>query len=247
MNHFCFDRSFLKFTTDHSNHTPRMQVDASCTITPCGGQSKTFYLTASCISESMYAPADLVHRPVSEFVMIASPNEEYMIIKCFALARPDLCEVHRVGHKMSTHDGNGSTVLKVEVDMAPAACAHKMEKYEEIRDATLGNRCLNGRTTFRDEDGAEVVMNYPIRICNISHDQNRWQVDTGRVLLPSRRGGEGLTVSRLSPAYIVFNDWDWAEVAILNLATAEQTALCAAQYSDIRRLATRNEIFSHNG
>lgn len=247
MNNFDFARSFLKFTTDHSNHTPRLQVDASCTITPRGGQAKTYYLTASCISESMYVPANLVHRPASEFVMIASPGEEYKIIKCFASARPDLCEAHRVGQTMSTHSGENSTMLKVEVGMALVARARKLEEYEEIRDAIIGNRCLNGRTTFRDEEGAEVVMDYPIRICNIPHDQRRWQVDTGRVLLPSQPGGNGLAVSRLSPAYIVFNEWDWAEVAILVLATSDQKALCTSQYCDIRRLTAKNEIFCVEG
>ncbi len=247
MDHFDFARSFLKFTTDHSNHTPRLQVDASCTLTPRGGPGTTYYLTASCISESMYAPANLVHQPASEFVMIASPGEEYMIIKCFAAARPDLCEAHRVGQKMSTHCGQSSTMLKVEVDMALAARVRKLVEYDEIRSAILGNRCLNGRTAFRDEEGTEVVMDYPIRICNIPHDQRRWQVDTGRVLLPSRPGNLGLTVSRLSPAYIVFNDWDWAEVAILSLATSDQKKLSAAQYCDIRRLTTKNEIFCLEG
>ena len=56
-----YSRSFLQFTTDHSNHTPRMQLEASCWLSG-EGEGVEFFLTSDCISERMYSPSGLVHR-----------------------------------------------------------------------------------------------------------------------------------------------------------------------------------------
>jgi hypothetical protein len=241
MNRNDFSRSFLKFTTNHAQHTPRLQVDALCTFHPAGGAPLRYALTSPCICETMYAPADLVQRPPAVFLMIAS-TEEYMMIKDFAGARPDAREPRRVGEAMSTHDGKGSTMLRIEIDRVEFPRVRKIESYEDIREAILGNRVLIGRTTFADADGARVELDYPIRVCNIPHTRRGWQVDTGPVLFPQGAPG-GSLVARLAPAYVVYNAWDWAEFAILRLNTPGAPAAPAAQFTDIRRLAVVNEIF----
>ena len=49
--------------------------------------------------------------------------------------------------------------------------------YAEIRAAILGDKVLNGRTEYRSEDGqTKVVLNYPIKVCNIAHGKERWPV-----------------------------------------------------------------------
>lgn len=242
MNRYDFARSFLKFTTNHAQHTPRLQVDALCTFHPAGAAPVRYALTSPCISETMYAASGLVQQPPSVFGMIASTTE-FKMTKEFAGARPDVCEPHRVGETMSTHDGKGSTMLKIEIDMVEHPAARKIETYEDIREAILGNRVLNGRTAFTDADGkTRVELDYPIRVCNIPHTRRGWQVDTGPILVPQGAPGAAISVARLAPAFIVYNAWDWVEVAILRLNTPPASAP-ASQFSDIRRLATVNEIF----
>src|SRR5262245_23283724 len=70
-----YSRTFLQFTTDHSRHTPRMQIDASCTLTTANGVAVNFFLTAPCMSEHMYQSADLIQEPTSLFWMIAGDND----------------------------------------------------------------------------------------------------------------------------------------------------------------------------
>lgn len=242
MNRFDFSRSFLKFTTNHARHTPRLQIDALCTFHTAGAAPLRYALTSPCISETMYTPSGLVQQPPSVFTMIAS-TAEYKMSKEFGGGRPDICEPHRVGETMSTHDGKGSTMLKIEIDMVEFPSARKIESYEDIREAILGNRVLNGRTSFADADGkTRVELDYPIRVCNIPHTLRGWQVDTGPVLFPQGAPDAAMTVERLAPAFIVYNAWDWTEVAILRLNTPPSTAP-ASQFSDIRRLAVLNEIY----
>ncbi len=240
MNWVDFGRSFLKFTSDHARHTPRLQVDALCTLRTAGGREARYALTSPCICETMYAPSDLVQRPSGVFRMIAS-TEEFMMLKDFAGAKADAREPRRVGEAMSTHDGKGSRVLRIEIDVAERGPGRRLEGYEEIREAILGNAPLNGRTTLR-EGRTEAVMDYPIRVCNVPHTQRAWQVDTGPVLMLQGAEGPGLTVARLTPGYLVYNAWDWAEGAMLCYAT-EGSGLPVARFSDVRRLAGRNEIF----
>ena len=236
-----FSRSFLQFTTGRVNHTPRLRIDAVCAFVSPDGAARVFVLTAACIGEKMYAQDCLVHRPPSEFLMIASADGEFMFLKRHADAANDVREAHRVGETMSTHDGRGAAMKKIEIVLAPAARARRIETYAEIREAILGNRALNGRTSYLDADGrTRIVMDYPIVVCNIPHDREMWQVDTGRVLAVKHAASGGLTVARLAPAYLVFNSWEWADLAILDAEPVGGGR--SAAYSDIRRLEARNDI-----
>src|SRR4051812_14343830 len=59
-NTYDFGRSFLRWTSTRNNHTPRMQVDAACTLTR-NGRSREYFLSALCTGEKMYADKDLIH------------------------------------------------------------------------------------------------------------------------------------------------------------------------------------------
>ncbi len=243
MNKTDYMRSFLQFTTDHTDHTPRAQIDATCRLVAPDGSACEYVLNAGCISENMYVPKNLTQEPASEFLMIAS-RSDYMIMKDFSSARPGLCEARRVGERMSTHDGKGSAILRIDISMVEFSQARKLVEYDEIREAILGNRPLNGRTTYLHEDGkTQVVMDYPIRICNVPRAQRRWQVDTGRVLAAVRPMTAGLAVTQFAPAYVVYNDWGWAELAAFTLSPTPGQESCAPHYGAIRRIEAKNEIF----
>lgn len=166
-NDYDYARSFLQFTADRTNHTPRLQIDASLRLLDPGGTEKEYFLTAPCISETMYVPANLVQRPSSEFCMIATQNDEFMTIKKHAsIAHDPQRSALRVGLVMPTHDGKGTCMQRIMIDMKRFSQARKIESYEDIREAILGNRVLNGRSTLRDSDGlAQIVREYPIKTC----------------------------------------------------------------------------------
>src|SRR5687768_12316296 len=46
-NAYDYARSFLRWTSTKNNHTPRLQVDAACTLTR-DGESKEYFLSTMC-------------------------------------------------------------------------------------------------------------------------------------------------------------------------------------------------------
>jgi hypothetical protein len=238
-NTYDFSRSFLRWTSMPNNHTPRLQVAAACTLTR-DGISKEYFLSEMCTGEKMYAEKDLIHQPANEFAMVCAPNEEYMFFKWYAAAELNMIEVRRVGEAMTTQDGRGAKITEMPVHMARHARVRALTTYDDIRQAILGNKVLNARTEYLGEDGqTQVVMNYPVKICNIAHGRQRWQVDTP-VLIPDLSAKADLPIGVLRMGYIVFNSWDWAEV-ILRKPGAK--AAGKSSFTENRRLTVKNQIF----
>lgn len=48
-NDYDYARSFLQFTTDRTNHTPRLQIDASLRVLEPGGTEKEYFLRTGCV------------------------------------------------------------------------------------------------------------------------------------------------------------------------------------------------------
>ena len=242
MNTYDFSRSFIRWTSARISHTPRLQVDATCELTS-GGETTEFFLSAMCAGETMYAAADLIQLPAYEFAMICIPNDQYMFIKYHADDQRNIAEVHRVGEVMSTHDGKGAPVMEMTAEMAHFGTVREVKGYDEIREAILGGKLLNAETEYVGEDGrTRVVLRYPVKICNVANDQRRWQVDTGSILLPDLAATAELPVGRMRMGYIVFNEWDWAEV-VLRRIQADEDGSPGSHFSASRRLTVRNALY----
>ncbi|MBI2193431.1 MAG: hypothetical protein HYU36_15760 [Planctomycetes bacterium] len=247
-----FSRTFIHFRSNRVNHTPRLQADASCTVRQPGVEARTFYLSCACLGENMYVARGLVQVPTCEFVLLAEPDREYGYIKKYASSDKDIRESHRVGEPMKTHSGIPATVLSLRVFPAHLASAHALTDYDGIRRAHEENRPVVGRTRYLAEDrSTEVVLEYPVKILNLAHDRPLWQVDTGPVLLPIEplqvpKAGSPLA-SRLGLAYILYNGWGGAEVAIREetaLGPPGNRALATQHYTGTRVLDARNELFA---
>lgn len=238
-NTYDFGKSFLRWTSMPNNHTPRLQVAAACTLIR-DGKSKEYFLSEACTGEKMYADKDLIHLPANEFAMVCAPNEEYMFFKWYAATEQNMVEMRRVGEAMTTRDGRGAKISEMPVHMAHHARIRPVTSYREIREAILGNKVLNGRTEYLGQDGkTQVVLNYPIKICNIAHGRERWQVDTP-ILLPDLAAKTDLPIGVMRMGYIVFNSWDWAEV-ILRTPMSRPTGKSA--FGDSQRLTVKNQLF----
>ena len=71
-----------------------------------------------------------------------------------------------------------------------------------------------GRNEYVGEDGkTQVALTYPVKICNIAHRRERWQVDTP-MLVPEFNAKAELSIGVLRMGYIVFNSWDWADIIL---------------------------------
>jgi len=71
---------------------------------------------------------------------------------------------------------------------------------------------LVGRTEIRDPNGRKrYVIEYPIGIVNSMREMQKFQVDTGPVLVPDFSNKAERDIDRLEMAYIIYNRLDRAE------------------------------------
>lgn len=238
-----FSRTMLRFRSTRVNHTPRMEVDAACTLAPPGDPATRFFLTSPCIAEEMYVATGLIHEPAGEFAMIAAPRDHFVTLKRHGDGRHDARAVRRFGETMPTHDGRGARMVELDVAVRHHDRVEPITTYEEFRDALLGDHPVTARTTFTDDDGTLVVMEYPCRCVNVAHEGGGWQVDAGPVLMPAvPTAGAELPAACLDLAFIVFNSWDYAE-AVLRRPAASPAEPGACQYELRRTLRCRHELF----
>lgn len=243
-----FSRSFLVFRSDRVNHTPRLQLDAVCTVTAADGTARQFVLTSACVGENMYVADGLVQLPAYEFVMIAQHRTEYAIRKRGATTAADVREARRFGEAVPTHSGHPTRVTDLAVHLLPLDRSTPLTGYEDIRTAVLTQQPITCRTSYVANDGVmQVALEYPAKIVNVQHDRPNWQIDTGPIMVPDFGVTTALFVDRLELAYIVFNSWDWAEVLERRptpVTPAGERGPQTTHYSAVHRIAVRNEIFA---
>jgi len=242
-----FGRSFLRFSTTRVNHTPRLQVDAACALVGPDGERRTFYLTCPCICENMYVESGLIQEPVAEFVLVARPREEFMVLKRHADAAHDVRSPHRFNDVMPTHGGLGARLVELDVDLGRFDAVKPIRDYRSFREAMLANRPMIGRTTYRDADGkSEAILEYPMRTGNVANDREAWQVDAGPVLIPTDPRSDGLEVERFRRAFLVYNRWDKAEAAVSRCVslTEDPAGPRTEHYNDVIQLTCRNDLFA---
>lgn len=227
MNQIDFARTQLRFSTTRVNDTPRLNVDAVCTLTEPAKGPRRYFLTCACIGEAMYVREGLIHEPVHEFNLIAAPGREFMMIKRYANASLDMLTALTINDTMPTHDGRGAKVVELEVSEVFHAAVQRIEDYAAFREALLGGKLINGRTSYTTADGLRVTLDYPARTVNVAHEQEAWQVDAGPILMPlSLPTNSTRLIERLDMAFLVFNCFDYAEAgcSTANLRGREYSA-----------------------
>ncbi len=211
--------SFVQWSSPASDHTPRCALHASCKIRGKGEEFREYFLTHPCGGEKMYVDKDFFHQPTLEFHVVLSgeDNDQFMFVKHFEDAPGFERMVYRVGEKVSTHDGKGSTITSMENNLRYFVEVAEMTTYQDVHDAMVGNKPILGRTRYlasRDGKEIEVVAEYPVTVMNARHEHDTWQVDTGPMLLPDFSLEHELEVGLFRQAYVVYNRWDYAEYAM---------------------------------
>lgn len=211
-----YSRSFVQWWMDTLDHSPRCAIHASCRLRDKKGGTREFFLTHPCMGEQMYAEKDIIHLPTADFHIIFAPREEFMIVKIMDGSPPFLRLAHRIGEKVATHDGRGTTITRMELCMRHFPVVRELHSDREVYDAMIANLPILARMQFPGADGkTEVICEFPVTVMNAMHDKgHRWQVDTGPILIPDFSIKSDLTVGLFRQAFVVCNSWDWAEVAM---------------------------------
>ncbi|MCX5658253.1 MAG: hypothetical protein NTW19_00855 [Planctomycetota bacterium] len=249
VNDIDFGNSYLRFSTLRVEHTPRMRLDGVCTFLPASGAPRSYFLSCSCVCERMYVPTGLIHQPIGHFNIVINPGVEFLMFKRHASAARDVRSAHRLGEVMPTHDGKGATMASIDAHPKRFARVSPIRTPGEFREALLGDRTINGRTTFLDADGqTRVVLDYPAATTNVGNREDVWQVDAGPLLFPVFPAGTGrLEVERFDLAYLVYNRFDYAEAAVGGKTPLDPNGAdgpATHHFTAVRPVTCRNELFA---
>ena len=232
-----FSQSFITFVIKNRSNNARIQVEARCEmLDQKTGESEDYYLVASCKSEDTYGKGCLFLVPNYDFCMVYS-STDFMIIRTHANVERD----------NTTIGDNRGYFLDVNFHIQMTG-AEVLESNEEIVQATLANRILNGRTEITDEAGRyRATLEFPIKTMNVNGISNAYQVDTGPIPLPDFTSSKERMVERFQLAFVAYNRADEAYFVIQEpTPIAANSSQKVSHYSKVVRADARNMVLVSN-
>lgn len=209
-----FDRSTIDFTPRGGESIGRFAVEAALGIAPVGERSLTWTcLSSSVLAGNVFGRTGLVRVPPYHFQIVAG-DERHMIFRSTCddglvvddsenanAALFDRFEIRRFSHRQDVIDDVQGLVksfsagarLQVSIDWAHADGIH---------------RCR---------------LECPVKHINLTRDRDRFQIETGPVLLPHPRSA-GLSMRSLTPAYLFIDRINRFETCLLSRSAATSDA-----------------------
>ncbi len=204
---------------------------------------EVFYLIAPCRSEDVYLDDRLFKVPNYDWRGIWS-REKHLILRKHWTNAPNGTDDN--GGELREYGDNMVKFERVRLDIRYYDGSTVLATDEEIVETTLANVPVNARTVVRDEKtGVEAVLEYPVKTMNVIRNPDRFQVDTGPLLVPDFEATEGHQIQRLDVAYVAYNVFDKAEFILRRstpvMAGGEEVAT-VDDYSSVTVLPANNEI-----
>jgi hypothetical protein len=232
-----FAHSYMTFFGRDEGNIARILIDAACTVTDeRAGTTETFYLIVPCRSERMY---------LDDERLFQLPNYEFCGI--FAAEECLLVRTHWVSERDGREYGrNNERFTKVELDSRQQE-ARELTDAAQVVQATLANQSLVARTTVRDAaSGRSAVIEYPIKTMNVLRVEQRYQVDTGPILVPDFASTASRSIERFDIAHIVYHRQDTAEFILRRPQTvgAGAGAVAVTDYTEDQIVAAQNTVFA---
>ncbi len=209
-------------------------LDCRCLITE-GGQTTQFMLGASCKSEFVYTDRGVWTDPCADMLIVLSESE-FMTIKSYAHHGIEV-PLHPISLGMQPKRQAGETSSafdRVDIDIRLVE-GRELHSDEAIVEAGLARKPLVSRTEWTADNGIHVLIEYPVRVWNYNERENRYQVDTGPVLIPNFSRAHTRTIETFERAFVAHNCPHWAEF-IVNVPTRINNEIVVDHYSEPRRL-----------
>ncbi len=229
----------MTFFGHDGGNIARIHLDAACTLIDTrAGTSETYYLIAPCRAELMYRDTTLLQMPNYEFCGIFAADE-CLLIRTHWRSDRDNREYGR----------NRERFAAMHLDIRMHAQARPLLTATEIVAATLANFPLIARTTVHDAArGQTAIIEYPVKTMNVLPKEDRFQVDTGPVLLPDFAATTAREIERFDMTYVLYHQFTQAEF-ILRRPVAPNGGSAAlsesvTDYSVVRAVEARNELFA---
>ena len=229
-----FANSYLTFSAGDEHNIARIQLDAICTVEH-EGRSTAYHLIAPCRSEYMYKDERLFQMPNYDFRGIWTETE-YRIIRTGWTTDRDGPESGDSAKRFAWTSLEVRT--RSDVDL--------LESDTEVVEATLGGRQVVAVTFLEDaRSGVRATIEYPVKTMNVARTPDRFQVDTGPLILPDFASTAVRGVDRLDLAHVVYWRRDTAEFVVRKpVPVAEGAAITVTDYSEIRVLEATNHILA---
>jgi hypothetical protein len=243
-----FSRSFVRFRIDLLEIQPktvsqsppftlnnaRFPLECRCRITRGDGDAaatEEYVLGASCKAEQVHVRENIWHEPAADMCIVAS-GDEFLVIKSWDRNNPGVMlnppELGEQPERQAGKTVDAFSDLRIDVRKSPGQL---LTSTEEIVAAMLDNRPLVSQTEFSTPDGAQVLLEYPVKVINASEREMFYQVDTGPVLVPDATAFDGThRISELRLAFIAHNTLGCTEL-LLNVPTPIGRGISANHYS----------------
>ncbi len=233
-----YGRSFIQ--TRGPENAVRFVIESRLEIIDSETGEKTiFYQAASCKSEHTFAKKHLFHKQNYNFLPVFA-GENIIIFRSHVPWNENYVTV--ADEKSDTRNIWG----KPEFLLRIANNVKRLEKTEEIIEATHKGLPITGRTEIVYDNGINAIIEYPVKTMNTNVDKKMYQVDTGPLLFPH----PGRKMSRLkdfvSIAYIAFNT-DYFADFIIEKRTALADGICVPHFSGIiENVPCKNFLYAMN-
>ena len=229
-----FVNSYLTFSAGDTHNIARIQLDAICTVEH-DGQSTAYHLIAPCRSEYMYQDDRLFQMPNYDFRGIWTETE-YRIIRTGWTTDRDGPE----------SGDSAKRFAWTSLEVRTRSDSELLATDSEVVEATLGGRELVAVTIIEDAvSGIRATIEYPVKTMNVAREPDRFQVDTGPLILPDFGSTAARGVDRLDLAHVVYWKRDRAEFVVRRpVPVAEGSAITVTDYSEIRVLDATHHILA---
>lgn len=231
-----FGRSFVTMVTPikEGQYYSRLQVEAVTTITDTRtNHSEDYFSFASCKAEEAFAKEQLFFKDNYDFCGILS-SKEYAIFRTYSTYRDIFYD-----YGLWTKYFNDILFHIKKND------AKELSLIEEIVDASIDNLALVGRVEF-DFDFYNVLIQFPVKTMNMDKERVRFQVDTGPIAFPDLTLKKDLLVETMSPAFVAYNAFDFADFIIQapHACSNEGECLKVTHFSKQVSLQTKNSVLT---
>lgn len=229
-----FANSYLTFSVGDDINLARIQLDAICTIEQ-GGTTTAYHLIAPCRSEYMYRDDRLFQLPNYDFRGIWT-DSEYRIIRTGWTTDRDGPE------SGDSADRFAWTSLQIRT----RADAALLDDDAAVVEATRAGRPIVAVSEISDTaTGIRATLEYPVKTMNVARNPDRFQVDTGPLILPNVGSSAARGVDRLDLAHVVYWKRDRAEFVVrAPVPVADGSPITVTDYSEIRTMPATHRLLA---
>jgi len=197
------------------------------------GTAIDFYPCGSCKSENTFAEKDLLKADNYDFLPIFGGGK-WLVFRRRATADAGYRSVHEPEELWGVPERR----------LVEAGRYRELDGFEAIRDATAAALPIVAQTAIQNEEtGLRAIIECPVKTMNVSHDLERYQVDTGPVALPDLGARTDPVIDCLRLAFVAFNAPHFADFVVEQRVEAGDDVE-VFHYANPVSLAGENRLFA---